>query len=61
MAEPSRSGVVHELAECRHCSAAIERRGGWWTHKRSKVERCAPGSRNAQMADPTPHTVQVQP
>ena len=61
MTEPPHSRVVHELAECRHCSAAIERRGGWWTHRRSKVARCAPGTRNAQMADPSPRTVRAHP
>lgn len=42
-----------EVTTCRHCSKPIERQPGeFWRHLRNRQERCVPGSRNAQMADP---------
>ncbi|WP_214406655.1 hypothetical protein [Pseudonocardia lacus] len=55
--------VIVEEAVCRHCSTSIERaQGGFWRHRRSSHarslrQRCAPGTRNAQMADAEPGSV----
>jgi hypothetical protein len=55
--------VIVEEARCKHCSTGIERsQGGFWRHARSSHaqslrQRCAPGTRNAQMADAEPGSV----
>lgn len=42
-----------DVATCRHCAKPIERQPGqFWKHRGNSQERCTPGTRNAQTADP---------
>jgi hypothetical protein len=47
-----------DVAACRHCTKTIERQQGeFWKHRWNQRQRCMPGTRNASMADPAPHSV----
>ncbi len=52
------SGTGHDNGQCRKCYREITRLpGGQWTHSHNKAERCAPGTRNASLAEPIARSV----
>lgn len=52
------SGVGYDNGQCRKCHQEIIRLPGrHWRHPHNKAERCAPGTRNASLADPIPRSV----
>lgn len=54
-------GTPLEVGRCTKCSRDIEREpGAVWRHQHNNTSRCAPGTRNACLASPAPHSVRTR-
>jgi hypothetical protein len=53
-------GAFFHSGQCRKCWRDITRQpGGHWTHEHNTAERCAPGTRNASLAEPIARSVRL--